>query len=200
MTNELKINDIEYFQGDLLDMNKLNKKFDFIDCSGVLHHLEDPILGWKSLIKHLHPGGVMRVSLYSKIARKDVLSFRELMKKKDVKYSKNLLLKIREEIIKGQYLGSKNFCAFSDFYTTSELRDLLFHFIEHQFSLTEIKTILQKLCLNFVGLEVPAYIKQKFSMKYSSREDFLDLEKWHNFELEFPETFISMYRLWCHKK
>ena len=54
--------------------------------------------------------------------------------------------------------------------------------------------------LNFVGLELPAYIKQKFSMKYSSREDFLDLEKWHNFELEFPETFISMYRLWCHKK
>ena len=81
MTNELKINDIEYFQGDLLDMNKLNKKFDFIDCSGVLHHLEDPILGWKSLLKHLHPGGVMRVSLYSKIARKDVLSFRELIKK-----------------------------------------------------------------------------------------------------------------------
>ena len=42
------IKNIEYLQGDILDLGKLQKKFDLIESSGVLHHMEDPFKGLKT--------------------------------------------------------------------------------------------------------------------------------------------------------
>ena len=36
-------------QADILDLHKLNKQFDIIESVGVLHHMNDPLLGWKIL-------------------------------------------------------------------------------------------------------------------------------------------------------
>ena len=38
-TKELAIKNIKYMQADILDLSKLNKKFDIIESGGVLHHL-----------------------------------------------------------------------------------------------------------------------------------------------------------------
>ena len=46
-TEELAITNIEYLQADILDTAKLNKKFDIIECVGVLHHMDDPLTGWR---------------------------------------------------------------------------------------------------------------------------------------------------------
>ena len=49
--NGLDINNVELFQMDLLDISLLEKKFDIIECGGVLHHMENPINGFRSLLK-----------------------------------------------------------------------------------------------------------------------------------------------------
>mgnify|MGYP001351195588 CR=1 FL=1 len=39
------LNNINFYQCDLLNVKELNTKFDIILCSGVLHHLDNPIEG-----------------------------------------------------------------------------------------------------------------------------------------------------------
>ena len=48
-TEELAIENIEYMQADILDLSKLNKQFDIIESVGVLHHMDNPMKGWKVL-------------------------------------------------------------------------------------------------------------------------------------------------------
>ena len=71
-TDELGIKNIEYYQADILDLKNTFSDFDIIESAGVLHHLEDPISGWNSLNSLLKPGGIMKIGLYSKLAREHI--------------------------------------------------------------------------------------------------------------------------------
>ena len=53
--------------------------FDFIEASGVLHHLADPWEGWRVLLSLLRPGGTMQVGLYSELARRNIVAARALI-------------------------------------------------------------------------------------------------------------------------
>ena len=44
-TAELGFSNIEYVQGDILQLSALERQFDVIGCAGVLHHLGDPLAG-----------------------------------------------------------------------------------------------------------------------------------------------------------
>ena len=51
-------------QADILDFkDKLNKQFDIIESIGVLHHMDNPMAGWKILTDCLKPGGLMKIGL-----------------------------------------------------------------------------------------------------------------------------------------
>jgi SAM-dependent methyltransferase len=54
---------IQYAQADILKLGSIDRTFDLIDASGVLHHLADPLAGWRALLSLLRPGGCMRVGL-----------------------------------------------------------------------------------------------------------------------------------------
>lgn len=66
--------------GDLSGQNVLDDRFGLIDSFGVLHHLEDPQAGLKTLAGHLVPGGIVRVMLYSRYARREEESIRRAFK------------------------------------------------------------------------------------------------------------------------
>ena len=57
-TAELGIKNIEYMQADILNLLHLNKQFDIIESSGVLHHMKEPLKGWSVLTDCLRPGGL----------------------------------------------------------------------------------------------------------------------------------------------
>ena len=59
-TKELSIKNIDYMQADILDLKEQTKKFDVIESVGVLHHMKDPMAGWRVLTECLKPGGLMR--------------------------------------------------------------------------------------------------------------------------------------------
>ena len=50
-TDEYKFTNIEYFQGDILNLDKVKKKYDIIESAGVLHHMSEPMVGWRVLSK-----------------------------------------------------------------------------------------------------------------------------------------------------
>ena len=72
-TKELGIQNIEYMQADLLNLRKLNIKFDIIESMGVMHHLGDPMEGWRVLTECLKSDGLMKIGLYSETARKSIV-------------------------------------------------------------------------------------------------------------------------------
>ncbi|MEM3364615.1 MAG: class I SAM-dependent methyltransferase [Candidatus Micrarchaeia archaeon] len=59
---------IEFVCDDILTFN-LGKKFDFVLCSGVLHHTPNVSLGVSSLSRHLKPNGRIILGLYNKYSR-----------------------------------------------------------------------------------------------------------------------------------
>ena len=79
MAQSFGIANIEFGQADIMSLGSIGRQFDFIDASGVLHHLADPWEGWRVLLSLLRPGGDMQVGLYSELARRNVVAARALI-------------------------------------------------------------------------------------------------------------------------
>ena len=75
------------------------EQFDFIDASGVLHHLADPWEGWRMLLSLLRPGGVMQVGLYSELARQNVVAARALIAERGYRPIPQDIRRCREDIV-----------------------------------------------------------------------------------------------------
>ncbi|WP_180490095.1 class I SAM-dependent methyltransferase, partial [Escherichia fergusonii] len=70
-TKELGLANLRYAQADILALGN-EKTFDVVDSSGVLHHLKNPLAGWRRLAGLVRPGGLMHIGLYSATARADI--------------------------------------------------------------------------------------------------------------------------------
>ena len=73
---EYKINNINFMQGDILDIKNINKEFDIIECVGVLHHMENPKDGLRKITNVLKKNGLIKIGLYSRLARRNITKFR----------------------------------------------------------------------------------------------------------------------------
>ena len=75
-SNELCFPNIDYLQADILHLHQMGKEFDIIESSGVLHHMDEPMAGWKVLVDLLKPGGLIKIGLYSELARSQIVKTR----------------------------------------------------------------------------------------------------------------------------
>ena len=198
-TEELGIKNIEYIQLDILDLKKLNRKFDVIICAGVLHHMNNPLKGWSVLTSCLHDGGLFYIGLYSKFACKEITCLRKEISEKGIKYNNAQIKSYRALISRSITEKNKWLTNLQDFYSTSMFRDLLFHTQEKHFTLQEIKESISDLGLIFCGFE-DFRILNLFRKENKSSCDLYNLDKWHLFELNNPHIFRGMYQFWCQKK
>ena len=83
-TRELGITNIEYMQGDILKIDQLGRLFDIIESVGILHHMDDPLTGWKVLVDRLRSGGLMKAGLYNNLARQYIVKAHKHVAKKDI--------------------------------------------------------------------------------------------------------------------
>ena len=97
-TIELGITNLEYFQADILKLGHLEKKFDIIESMGVLHHMDEPMVGWKVLTKLLKPGGLMKIGLYSELGRQNIVEIRKEIKSMKVGVSETEMREFRQSI------------------------------------------------------------------------------------------------------
>src|SRR5689334_6783901 len=75
------LRNIQFLTGSLLDLPSMPiGSFDYIDCTGVLHHLPDPAAGMQALASVLHPDGGMGVMLYVEYGRSGVYPLQELLR------------------------------------------------------------------------------------------------------------------------
>ncbi|SEO74529.1 Methyltransferase domain-containing protein [Rhodospirillales bacterium URHD0017] len=75
------LRNINFLTGSLLDLPTMPiGQFDYIDCTGVLHHLPDPAAGMRALASVLNPDGGMGVMLYGEYGRSGVYPLQELLR------------------------------------------------------------------------------------------------------------------------
>lgn len=73
---------ITFLTGSLLEVERLAPgPFDYIDCCGVLHHLNDPEAGLRALAARLAPGGGMGLMLYGAYGRTGVYPLQSALRR-----------------------------------------------------------------------------------------------------------------------
>tara|TARA_B100001121_G_scaffold298207_1_gene305502 strand:- start:19 stop:1410 length:1392 start_codon:yes stop_codon:yes gene_type:complete len=197
-TTELGITNLKYLQADILSLDLLKQKFDIIDSVGVLHHMNDPMTGWRALTDLLKPGGLMRIGLYSELARKNIVDARNEIMLAKIGTSKSEMKEFRQKISVSNDKNYQRLAKSKDFFSLSMLRDLIFHIQEHRFTLPQIKNCLDELRLKFCGFTTKDAISNL--RKFHGRDvDISDLSLWHQYEKKNPQTFAAMYQFWCQK-
>ena len=191
---------LNFYQADILKLEDLTERFDVIEVSGVLHHMEQPVKGWKILRNLLKPNGLMRVGLYSMLAREKWSNLKSLTPK-SVSNSglEDLIRQSRIKIIqKVSTSQDQSLFDTADFYSVSGCRDFLFHEREVELTIEELKSWLTRLNLRFLGfVNLSEFTKYNFSQKFGSQANLLDLNQWEKYEDQFPNTFVTMYQFWC---
>ena len=201
-SEEQSFKNVKYLHADILKLNKLNKKFDIIESLGTLHHMRDPKKGLEKLLDILEPHGFLKLGLYSETARQGIIKFREIIKKKNLENTNENIKNFRQDIIKNKVDPLiQNISLNQDFYSTSAVRDLLFHVQEHCFTIPQISKILQDFNLEFLGFTINNdFIKSKYSQSFPKDIKNTSLDNWHQFEINNPNTFIGMYQFWVKRK
>jgi SAM-dependent methyltransferase len=75
------LRNIQFLTGSLMDLPTMAiGQFDYIDCTGVLHHLPDPAAGLRALASVLEPDGGVGVMLYGEYGRSGVYPLQELLR------------------------------------------------------------------------------------------------------------------------
>ena len=197
-TDELEVKNIDYLQGDILHLSEIKTQFDIIESGGVLHHMDDPVKGWKALTERLKSGGLMKIGLYSKLARAHIIKIREEIAESGIAPQTDNIRRYREKITGSQTDCHKKIMQSPDFYSLSTVRDLIFHVQEHQFTLPQIKKCIKKLGLVFCGFE-DQYLIKCFKSDNPNAIDLFDLDKWNKFEMNNERAFAGMYQFWCQK-
>jgi len=197
LAKQFQVDNIEFIHGDILDVRKIGRQFDVIECVGVLHHMEDPELGLSSLLAVLKPRGLLNIGLYSTLARREIKRLREANRKIGMASTIKNIREFRFELLNQ---GRSGFLKYKDFYATSSCRDLLFHEQECQFSLPDLAVLFEKHDLRFLGFHS---LDEKYLARYRSiypEDSFLtNLDNWHQFESKYPDTFSKMYQFHCQK-
>ena len=197
---ELEIKNVNFFNMDILDMNLLKKKFDFIICSGCLHHMKKPEEGLRCLLNVLNNDGLLYIGLYSEIARIEIHWVRQYIKKHLIEVSEANMIRLRRKMLKSSNTNFNEITKSIEFFSFSRFRDLVFNFQEHNFNISQLKNIFDKYNHSFLGFDrVNSIVMKSFKERFPHDNSEYDLICWNEFEKDNPKTFASMYNIWLKK-
>lgn len=198
---EHEVKNITFHQADILNLRQLERKFDYVSSGGVIHHMKDPEAGLEVLADVLEDGGILRLGLYSRIAREPINEAREAIRDAGLTHSVDDIRRFRRE---AEDLVGKDTIDLvyrsSDYYAMPTCRDLLFHVQEHQFTLLQIKDMLERHNLEFLKFHHAQEVFDKYTKMFPDDPDCTNLVNWHKFEEKHRMTFIRMYMFYCRKK
>lgn len=196
-SKEYEVENIRFLNLDILSLNKLQETFHIIECSGVLHHMENPEAGLARLKERLHPKGLIKLGLYSEEARKPIKKVRDIISDYGVPTNRSAIRSMRQAIIGGNLpFESKGILESQDFYSSSGCRDLLFHAQELLFTPQRIESLLASQNLNFLGFVLPGKVKAQYDGEFSGDPERRNLSNWEQFETRHPSTFARMYQFY----
>lgn len=199
---ELRVANVSFRQADLLDVARLGRSFDLIVSSGVLHHMRDPVAGLRALLSVLAPGGVLKIALYSTLARAAFTEARKWARREGFAPTPQGIRDFRAAVMArpdGDPMRQRLTESY-DFYSVSQCRDLVFHVEEHTFGLPELAGIFRELGLSVLRVEArgPRDI-DAYRARFPADAAATDLANWDVIERENPTMFSRMYVFWLFR-
>ena len=195
---ELGLHGIAFRSLDLHEAGSLGRKFDVVECTGVLHHLPDPEKGWAALAGVLKPGGAMHIMVYSRIARLRVAARRRYLSDLESRPIDDDVL--REARRRMMALPAAAMPRGREFSALAHVHDLLLHRHEDPFDIARIRRGLDALGLRLIRFELPRQ-RDRVAYRAANPQDPLqrDFDAWSAFERDRPTVFAGMYDFWCRK-
>jgi len=198
MTERFGIQNIKFKNQSILELK--NNSYDIIESHGVIHHMEDSEKALEVLANNLKKGGLLSLAIYNKMGRKEINFIRSFIKKNEIEPSDKNIVWIREHIknstpekIRKRLILSK------DFYSVSGCRDLFFNVQETQFNIRQIKQLIGKNNLRFMGFTGLSKTHITNFKKLYSDTNLFDLDCWDDFQKNNKDFFGSMYQFWTQK-
>jgi SAM-dependent methyltransferase len=197
-TREAGLENIDYAQADILGLGALTQRFDMIESAGVLHHMADPLAGWRVLRGLLAPGGFMKIGLYSERGRRSIVAARTVVEESGLAADAEGIRAGRDAL--GALPVShpaRQVVERPDFFSMSTCRDMIFHVQEHRFDLPGIAAMIAGLGLEFVGFELASRASARaYRARFPDDPAMLSLANWDAFEADHPGTFAGMFLFW----
>jgi SAM-dependent methyltransferase len=195
---ELGIGNIRFVQGDILELDRLDMTFDAITCTGVLHHMAVPEQGLAALRGKLAGNGVLKIMVYTESGRQSVVAGIALREQHGLAGTPEGIRRFRDLVIS---LPADHPAAglrdTLDFYSASECRDLVFHVMEHRYTLPMLAAMFTRLDLKLAKFIAPAGAVARFRKMFPdpSLDPRFHLDLWTQVEDRYPGLFGSMYRV-----
>ncbi len=143
------LSNIEFLTGSLLDLPDMDLGlFDYIDCCGVLHHLEDPSEGLKALTACLAEDGGMGLMLYATLGRTGVYPVQDALKVLTKGMSTAAQVKAAKALLKDlpatNWLRKNDSVGDHQLGEDAALYDLLLHPRDRSYLVEEIVALLEQ--------------------------------------------------------
>ena len=170
------ISNVRLVHGDILKIAEIGITFNHISAVGSVHHMRDPLSGVKALAGVLKPGGSIKLALYSKFGRTAQLAGIELRQNLDIPATREGIQKLRQAIYSlPDDHPARGVIKFSDFYSFSGCRDMLFHVQEHNYTVPEIFDL-----IDASGLRLESFrMRGEGKDVAQTREGLTNLERTH---------------------
>ncbi len=188
---------IDYAQADILKLGGIGRSFDLVDATGVLHHMAEPSRpGASCSVWCGRAGSCISDSTASLRARRSSpcapssLNAAMAPRLPRSAASARTCWRARTRASPGS----------TDFFSTSECRDLLFHVQEKRLTIPELKSFIAAHGLKFIGFEFEPAAQRQYRAQFAQAGwSTSDLDRWQEIETRHPDTFSRMYRLWVQK-
>ncbi len=154
------LTNISFHQGSLLDLLGLDLgRFDYIDCCGVLHHLEDPPAGLAALAEVLQVAGGMGLMVYAPHGRTGVYPAQAMLRGLGAELPLGERVALARRLLDA--LPATNWLKRNPFLGDhkrgdAELVDLLLHARDRAYSVTEAAELVAGAGLRLVDFIEPA--------------------------------------------
>ena len=155
-----KLKNIKFVHGSILEAAKLDLgTFDYIDCCGVLHHMEDPLAGLKALESVLADDGGMGIMVYAPLGRTGVYPMQAMLRMLGSDSPANVRLDLARRMLGGlpetNWLRRNPFVGDHAGLGDAGLFDLLLHSQDRPFSVLEVVQLAAGARLRLVGFIDP---------------------------------------------
>ena len=199
-TRALGLGNIDYARADILRLGAIDRTFDLIESTGVLHHLADPLAGLRVLVKLLRPRGLIHLGLYSEAGRAPMVAARNFIAQRGYGATARDIRRCRQELMREKPADLPNLAEVGDFFSTSACRDLLFHVAEQRMTLPQIEAFLAAEDLALVGFQLEPHVAARYRQTFPGDATMTNLANWHAFEQQHPYVFASMYVFWVRRR
>ncbi len=135
------------------EVDSLKKSFDFIDATGVLHHLPNPSIGLSALRNVLRIDGVVGIMLYGKYGRVGVYMLQEFFRILGLEQTENDVARMKESLhaLKSDHFAQLILKYSKDATFDAGLVDLFLHKSDTPFNVSDCLELLEDAEMKFQG-------------------------------------------------